>query len=167
MRGVRDSQAEARGEPVPPPQVRQPASAVTHGTAGRPNIPATPVTPPVSVARPSPAVPPTPVVQAARPLAAPAAQVLTTASGVALANASLRAVDAARQGVAHWAREHNAPEVLATADLSGNGVPDVATLDMNNNGVIDNADQVVFGGLAEQAVEDGNSMVDEIAEWFS
>jgi hypothetical protein len=93
--------------------------------------------------------------------------ILTTAAGVALANASMRAVHAAQSGVATWAKNHNAPEVLAADDLDGDGTIDFAFLDGNGNGVFDGADRLVVGESADAAVEAGNSLIDTIADWLS
>jgi hypothetical protein len=79
----------------------------------------------------------------------------------------MRAVHAAQSGVATWAKNHNAPEVLAADDLDGDGTIDFAFLDGNGNGVFDGADRLVVGESADAAVEAGNSLIDTIADWLS
>lgn len=119
----------------------------------------------------SAAVPPVPVDarRQAHPgrSALPTNPVLTTAAGVALANGSIRAFDAAQRGVTEWAKNHNAPEVLAAIDPDGNGTIDAAILDLNGNGISDGADQLVVGDAAGAAVDASSSLVDKIAEWLS
>lgn len=94
-------------------------------------------------------------------------QIMTTAAGVAVAAAGIRAASAIGDRVSQWAQANNAPEVMGSFDATGDGAADFAVLDTNMNGIADGADTLVMGDAAQGAVDAGSSVIDTIAEWFS